>query len=451
MPMLSDVMFRHPDSDVAGVHKHALVEIVIQSQHACPAGERTVRERGSGILVRCAGRACIMTNNHVLPTRQSATACEVRFVTAPAGDRVQLCPSSLWITSERPRPAGCPCLLHRPCLCRESGPCDANHLDFTVCALRDGTELSSLQRPIPISRNAPRPSRGSSVFILHPAPKAKHVLKCTQERLVASDDFNLSFLTHTPDGSSGSPIFNAVHGLAGLHRASSSFQAPRRGGAGPPHSAGRVPRDTPTFDAALQSPDALNASVFSAVSSALSHARWHNGNKMLPTDAFGLGTAQNRHCHAVPMRTIARNIQVQVMAASILDELLGAALSTTAVDDKGAGAQPAGDVPPHAPAFAGAITQRPSARPATSEGTVSRGAASPSRTASTVVDFVEWGFTVRADGVDRAGSVVVVALATNSRAAAGLKVCVRGCMCVCRAYLSLYLRVHACACVCVLV
>ena len=218
LPVVSSLMFRHEDRNVANEHKKSVCSIVSRYK----VGERTLQERGTGYLVRCVGEMCIMTNNHVVPNRECAETCQIAFVEniSREGDEKQrclyLCPSAFFLTSAKPRPTECRCLPHQNCSCRVSGKCDANHLDYTICAVR-GKGLTG-RTPIPIPRQEPPPRRGAHIFILH-TTKSAGVLRCTKELVTKSNEYNIAYVTNTPSGSSGSPIFNCIYELAGMHRA----------------------------------------------------------------------------------------------------------------------------------------------------------------------------------------------------------------------------------------
>jgi len=306
LPPVSDLMFRHLDKDVR--YKDAVCIVVSRYK----AGGRTIQERGTGFLVKCAGTVCIMTNNHVLPDRTAAEECSVTFVrdavTGSAdkhGAPVRLCPSEFFITSPKPRPSSCNCFRHRVCLCRISAKCDRNHLDYTLCAIK-GPALRG-REPMPIPCNNPLPSKGSDIFILHPTPTAG-VLRCTKEPVQATDPYMLAFVTNTPAGSSGSPIFNRLHELAGVHRAGGPCQL---------------------YLGDKRRPDSNARSDVEAVHVIAMATAQDELTRLMPANGL-IVAADVGICHAIPIRTIAQNIRLQLFAKHIVDDLLEDVLQAVA-------------------------------------------------------------------------------------------------------------------------
>lgn len=294
--MAANLFFGHGDRSVD--RKYARSVCSIMSRYK--VGERILQERGTGFLVRCLGELCILTNSHVIPDRTVAKGCKLTFVdTIPAAScdkevalDVFLCPSVFFLTSGKPRPANCPCFVHRPCVCRISGKCDLNHLDYTICAV-SGPGIQD-RMPMAIPRSSPHPVKGSSVYILH-TTKTAGVLRCTMEKVTRSDQFNIVYFTNTPAGSSGSPIFNSIHELVAIHRAG-----------------GR---------------EVLNGDIFTSVGGTWTKPPSDEKYKSL-SDIFSTPYTHIHTCHAVPMSTIAKNIEAQLFCAKVLDELVEQTLDT---------------------------------------------------------------------------------------------------------------------------
>ena len=243
----------------------------------------------------------------------------------PAGGRdgasaaVTLCPSVFFLTSPKPRPPNCSCFRHRLCLCRMSAKCDAAHLDYTICAVK-GPGVQG-REPMPIPRNNPLPSRGSDIFILHPT-KTAGVLRCTKEPVQTAHDYMLAFVTNTPAGSSGSPIFNRLHELTGVHRAGGPCQQHLLGERGRLRGAARAVSGSAEPDT-RKDIDAVHGMAVSTAPESFSN--------LMPTNSL-LGPAGVGMCHAIPIRTIAHNIQVQLFARKMVDALVDKVVAGAAAE-----------------------------------------------------------------------------------------------------------------------
>ncbi len=134
----------HRDRRIINAHKSAVCRIhrVFES----PQGK--VVERGTGFLVFFHNTRCILTNAHVISSREAAEACEIFFIDHDGENSsfaapVKLCPSLLYLSSPRPRPAGCNCaskhsdagLKNDVCVCREAANCNRQSLPlpFIIC------------------------------------------------------------------------------------------------------------------------------------------------------------------------------------------------------------------------------------------------------------------------------------------------------------------------------
>lgn len=151
----------------------------------------TSRSYGSGFLV--ATRNFIMTNNHVIGTREEAeeTVAEFGFEHGESKLKVALQPRRFFVT-------------------------DA-HLDFTIVAC-DGAELGDIT-PIPLLRNPSTVTRYERVNIIqHPRGRPKEVALHDNE-VMRVKDVVVHYSTDTEPGSSGSPVFNNSWDLVALHHA----------------------------------------------------------------------------------------------------------------------------------------------------------------------------------------------------------------------------------------
>jgi hypothetical protein len=133
----------HRDRSIINAHQSAVCRIhrVFES----PQGK--VVERGTGFLVLFQSIRCILTNAHVISSREAAEACEVFFLdhdgkNTKFSNSARLCPSARFLSSPRPKPAGCTCnskagTLSDVCTCREAANCN-----------RQGVSLLGINRSI---------------------------------------------------------------------------------------------------------------------------------------------------------------------------------------------------------------------------------------------------------------------------------------------------------------
>ncbi|MDH5526486.1 MAG: trypsin-like peptidase domain-containing protein [Nitrospirota bacterium] len=145
---------------------------------------------GTGFLI---APELIMTNNHVLPTIESArgSVAEFGYEEDQVSTSVTLKPDLLYITDE--------------------------NLDFTIVACRP-TDLGDIE-PVPLTRNPAMVTRSERVNIIqHPQARRKEVA-LHQNKVIKVLDKVVHYTTDTEPGSSGSPVFNNDWGLVALHHA----------------------------------------------------------------------------------------------------------------------------------------------------------------------------------------------------------------------------------------
>ncbi len=145
---------------------------------------------GTGFLI---GRSFLMTNNHVLKTREIAEKSIAEFGYEEGEDitRVPIEPNRLFITDD--------------------------NLDFTIVAC-DGRNISDIE-PIPLLRNPSTVTRNERVNIVqHPKGLPKKVA-IHDNKVIRIKDKVVHYHTDTEPGSSGSPVFNNEWDLVALHHA----------------------------------------------------------------------------------------------------------------------------------------------------------------------------------------------------------------------------------------
>jgi endonuclease G, mitochondrial len=161
---------------------------------------RDGRALGTGFLV---SERLLLTNNHVITSRDLATGLLVEFryelrlgETAPAPIRFELDPNAFFETDER------------------------DDLDFTLIALgrqlTPGANLADFGC-CPISASSAKHSVGEPVTIVqHPDGDYKQVV-LRENRIVHRGGTVLHYIADTEGGSSGSPVFNDAWQVVALH------------------------------------------------------------------------------------------------------------------------------------------------------------------------------------------------------------------------------------------
>lgn len=147
---------------------------------------------GSGFLI--GARNFIMTNNHVLPNRETAATAKALFDYDE--DTIQysvsLNPDRLFITDQG--------------------------LDFSIVAC-DPSTLPAEIAAIPLLRDPDTITRGERVNIIqHPRGGTKH-LSLHDNKVRYVYDIGIRYTADTEGGSSGSPVFNNQWNLVALHHA----------------------------------------------------------------------------------------------------------------------------------------------------------------------------------------------------------------------------------------
>lgn len=145
---------------------------------------------GTGFLI---ARGILMTNNHVLETKEVAAASVAEFGFEEGRDlqRVPIEPDRLFITDEG--------------------------LDFTIVACDD--QILNGIEPIPLRRNPALVTRHERVNVIqHPRGRRKEVA-LHDNRVLRVLDKVVRYRTDTEPGSSGSPVFNNEWDLVALHHA----------------------------------------------------------------------------------------------------------------------------------------------------------------------------------------------------------------------------------------
>ncbi|WP_050527828.1 trypsin-like peptidase domain-containing protein [Pseudorhodobacter aquimaris] len=146
---------------------------------------------GTGFLI--ATRSFIMTNNHVIASKDEAreAIAEFRFEEGGESLMVNLDPDRFFITSKE--------------------------LDFTIVGCNEpGLDYFE---PIPLLRNPSTVTRGEQVNIVqHPRGRPKEVALHNNKVLRVKDRV-VWYETDTEPGSSGSPVFNNTWDLVALHHA----------------------------------------------------------------------------------------------------------------------------------------------------------------------------------------------------------------------------------------
>ena len=170
-----------------------LVDGAKQSEAVCRIVIRQgnqLRGYGTGFLI---GEHYIMTNNHVLSSRDIANGsiAEFGYEDDSTVTRVALKPEGLFITNKE--------------------------LDFTIVecepdAIADITRIPLLRNPATITRNE------RVNIIQHPSGETKQVA-IHKNNVIRVKDKVIHYRTDTEPGSSGSPVFNNNWELVGLHHA----------------------------------------------------------------------------------------------------------------------------------------------------------------------------------------------------------------------------------------
>jgi endonuclease G, mitochondrial len=159
---------------------------------------------GTGFLV---APWLLMTNNHVLPTEDAASAAGVRFgfQEQESGDiagvrKVDLDAARFFVTSPEAL------------------------LDYTVVAvgpLPDGRAPGEVFGTIPLVGALGKILEGEPVNIIqHPEGRPKEIAFRNNQLVKLVDDDVMTYATDTDHGSSGSPVLNDQWELVGLHRSS---------------------------------------------------------------------------------------------------------------------------------------------------------------------------------------------------------------------------------------
>jgi endonuclease/exonuclease/phosphatase family metal-dependent hydrolase len=146
--------------------------------------------KGTGFLV---GKGVLLTNNHVLPSREEAagSVAEFNLEDGKTPSVVKCLPDELYVTDR--------------------------DLDFTLVAC-DTTGIADIP-PIPLSRDpASITRRERAAIIQHPAGRKKEVALHNSEVTRVKDKV-IHYRTDTEPGSSGSPVFNDRWELVALHHA----------------------------------------------------------------------------------------------------------------------------------------------------------------------------------------------------------------------------------------
>jgi endonuclease G, mitochondrial len=161
---------------------------------------RDGRALGTGFLV---SERLLLTNNHVITSRDLATGLLVEFryeirlgATAPAPIRFELDPTTFFETDEK------------------------DDLDFTLIALGRQLTLGANLTDFgccPISASSAKHSIGEPVTIVqHPDGDYKQVV-LRENRIVNRGGTVLHYIADTEGGSSGSPVFNDAWQVVALH------------------------------------------------------------------------------------------------------------------------------------------------------------------------------------------------------------------------------------------
>lgn len=164
-----------------------LVPAVCRMRVIAPNGKRYT---GTGFLI---APGFIMTNNHVLETRQWAVDSQAifDFQEGRSSFRVALEPERFFITNKE--------------------------LDFTIVAC-NAEQVRNIA-PVPLLQNAALITRHDRVYIIqHPAGRPKEVVLRNNDVLRVRDRV-MHYRADTEGGSSGSPVFNEDWQLVALHHA----------------------------------------------------------------------------------------------------------------------------------------------------------------------------------------------------------------------------------------
>lgn len=148
---------------------------------------------GSGTGFMVASRNFIMTNNHVIGSKEEAetAVAEFDFEAGLSTRTVALNPGRFFTTSKG--------------------------LDFTIVGC-DGSQLEDID-PIPLLRNPSTVTRGEKVNIIqHPRGRQKEVALHNNDVKRVKDKV-VWYTTDTEPGSSGSPVYNNAWDLVALHHA----------------------------------------------------------------------------------------------------------------------------------------------------------------------------------------------------------------------------------------
>ena len=145
---------------------------------------------GSGSLVEVGGKACVLTNHHVLRSASEASTAEAMFEDRDdARATVKLDPDALFVTDAA--------------------------LDFSFVAVKEHP-VCGARRLEPVVLSGERVAAGDALYIVQ-FPRGGEKKDAIQ-RVLTVTDTSVSYLLDTDYGSSGSPVFKEGRAVA-LHRA----------------------------------------------------------------------------------------------------------------------------------------------------------------------------------------------------------------------------------------
>ena len=166
---------------------------------------------GTAFLI---GRDLIMTNHHVLATREIAREAKaVFFHLKDSQDRVtvDLDPEQFFYTSPTPDRLG-------------FKPITKTNLDFTIVSIKPHPKITAISHIAFSIFNASKPQEGSYANIIHhpylESDRSSYQKVSFRDNIVKQVmQFTLHYTTYTNPGSSGSPVMDDAGNLIALHRA----------------------------------------------------------------------------------------------------------------------------------------------------------------------------------------------------------------------------------------
>ncbi|HEY4036772.1 MAG TPA: trypsin-like peptidase domain-containing protein [Ktedonobacteraceae bacterium] len=155
---------------------------------------------GTGFLVK---QNCILTNHHVLPTKDIAKHAIIQFNYQKSADGLDYEPTNFQLDPD-------------------AGFQTSSINDWTLVCVKGeaNSQWGAIElRPVEIKVN------GYANIIQHPAGEAKK-LACYHNVIAYVDDTRIQYLTDTLPGSSGSAVFDSQWNIIALHHAGGQLREP---------------------------------------------------------------------------------------------------------------------------------------------------------------------------------------------------------------------------------